>query len=49
MELMDALNQINIYSADIAKNILKSGLLAEGEDVNDNRNNNSVAAEPVLK
>ncbi len=31
MELMDALNQINIYSADIAKKLLKSGLLSDEE------------------
>ncbi len=32
MELMDALSQINTYCADIAKKLLKSGLLVEKED-----------------
>ncbi len=34
MELMDALNQINIYCVEIAKKMLKSGLLAKQENNN---------------
>ena len=49
MELMDALNQINIYSADIAKKLLKSGLLAGGEDVDNNMDSDKVASEPESK
>jgi phosphate:Na+ symporter len=49
MELMDALNQINIYSADIAKKILKSGLLAGGEDANNTTGNDTVAAQLAAK
>ncbi len=47
MELMDALNQINIYSADIAKKLLKSGLLEGGENVNDNKDADNVASQPA--
>ena len=39
MELMDALNQINIYASEIAKTILKYGLPANGNG-NDNDNDN---------
>jgi phosphate:Na+ symporter len=36
MELMDALNQINIYSAEIAKTLLKNGTVAGNEKDQDN-------------
>ncbi len=49
MELMDALNQINIYSADIAKKILKSGLLAGGEDMDNNKGGDKVASQSTEK
>ncbi len=46
MELMDALNQINIYSAEIAKNILKNGLPMENGNSNGEPKDNQEKAAP---
>lgn len=46
MELMDALNQINIYCADIAKKLLNSGLLIPREGA-ESGSNDSVSAESL--
>jgi len=47
MELMDALNQINIYSAEIAKKILKSDISAGEEVVENKKKNKSIADKPA--
>jgi len=49
MELMDALNQINIYSANIAKKILKSGLLAGEENTDTDKGKDKGASQPAAK
>ena len=47
MELMDALNQINTYCADIAKKLLKSGLLTEDENGKQIINKQKTADKPA--
>ncbi|MEN8188662.1 MAG: Na/Pi cotransporter family protein [Thermodesulfobacteriota bacterium] len=46
MELMDALNHINMYCADIAKKILKSNLGAGDEEEHNKKNNDVVTEQP---
>jgi hypothetical protein len=47
MELMDAMNQINIYSAEIAKELLKSGILTEGENMADTEESNRMKSDAL--
>lgn len=49
MELMDALNHINIYSADVAKQLLNSGLLAAGTEADVSMDDDKAAAKPAAK